>query len=211
MWGIFKQHHYLSAEFNKASHLYLAYWGDVLIGWCTVLAMPSGTNKNAFRCNRLVILPDYQNLGIGTKFAECIGDLYLSQGKKYYMRTSHVRLKRHFENSPLWVATATNGVLRKTDDSANYNNYHADLTRVCASFEYVGKDYATKHHKAIVIDDNQSISKEELIELKNKYYLTIITGKPKEDNATELLCKELGIRTEQLYRNVKGKLVKKEL
>ena len=207
---MFREHHYLSADYNKSAHVYLAYMGDVLVGWCSILAMPNGAIKNAFRVNRLVILPDYQNLGIGTKFAEFIGDLYLSQGKRYYMRTSHVRLKRHFESSSLWVATATNGVLRKTDDSIKYNNYHADLKRICASFEYVGKDYASKPHKTIVIDD-QSVTREKLIELKNAYYLTVVTGASKGDNPTELLCKELGIRTELLYRTVKGELVKRKL
>lgn len=174
-----------------------------------VLTYPNGTLKYAYRGHRLVVLPDYQGLGIGTKIYDFIAKWYVDRGLKFYGRSTHVRLARHWQNSKKYVETArSNHAVIVNDQSAKFKNMV--LNRVAYSFEYVGTDYYTKPHKNIIIDVNDSISREELIALKEKYYLTVITGKPKEDNETELLCKELGIRTELLYRNVKGILTKRK-
>ena len=39
-----------------------------------MLCMPSGTSKHSYRGHRLVVLPDYQNLGFGTKINEFLGE-----------------------------------------------------------------------------------------------------------------------------------------
>ena len=83
MWGCFKDHHYLSAELNIASTIYVCYWENTLVGMCAVLPVPSGNLKHGFRPTRTVILPDYQGLGIGTKLSEAIGDIYLEKGYKF--------------------------------------------------------------------------------------------------------------------------------
>ena len=82
------------------------------------------------------------------------------------------------------------------------------LNRPAFSFEYVGEDYASKPHKTIILDDGDFISEEELIVLREKYYLVVATGKPKEQNQVEEMCKQLGIRTEQLYYTSGGQLVR---
>ena len=67
IWRVFREHHYLSKDINNACNLYLIYWDNVLVAMASVLAIPSGTLKWAYRQHRLVVLPDYQGLGIGTK------------------------------------------------------------------------------------------------------------------------------------------------
>ena len=74
LWRIFRSHHYLSGDFNKAAKFYLVYWDDVLVAIRLMLCMPSGTSKHSYRGHRLVVLPDYQNLGVGTKINEFLGD-----------------------------------------------------------------------------------------------------------------------------------------
>lgn len=210
MWGIFRQHHYLSADFNKAADVYLIYWDDTLIGLRGVLTYPNGAIKYGYRGHRLVILPDYQGLGIGTKVYDFIAKMYVDKGLKFYGRSTHIRLFRHWSNSKEYVETArSNNAVKTNDQSHKFKNMV--LNRVAYSFEYVGSDYYNKPHKTIVVDDGDVITKDELLKLKEDYYLTVVTGKPKVDNETELLCKELGIRTELLYRNVKGSLVRRKL
>lgn len=210
MWGVFGKHHYLSAEFNKASELFLIYWENTLVGMFSTLAMPNGSYKYAHRVHRTVILPDYQGLGIGTKILDWFGNYYLNQGKKLFIKSTHIRIANHCRKHIGWLESSSSGKSIEKLGGNQANKYkNMILNRPAFSFEYVGEDYAVKPHKTMVIDD-QIISKDELMSLKEKYYLTIVTGKPKEDNETELMCKELGIRTEQLYVNKCGELRKKD-
>lgn len=213
IWRVFREHHYLSAEMNKASVCYAIYWDDVLVGFRTYLYMPSGTSKYSYRGSRLVILPDYQNLGFGTKILEFLGEYYLSKGYKYFDRSTHLRLGKHWNDSPLWVATSSNGKVSNKQGSTNrvsYGNGGMDrkLGRIAYSYEYMGKDYVEKPHIEIHVDDNPNINydimKADLEWLKERYWLCVITGEINTPSKIEDICLELGIRTQLLYTTKKG-------
>lgn len=143
VWEIFKKHHYLSESFNKSARCFVAYWGDVLVGFTSCLAMPSGSIQNAYREHRTVVLPDFQGLGIGARISDCLGDVLLSEGKRFFSRTTHFRLGEYREKSQKWKPTSKNKVLRKDikikEKQDLYNNYQADNKRICYSHEYIGK------------------------------------------------------------------------
>ncbi len=65
---MFKDHHYLDEKINKAARHYIAIWNDQVIGYLASITMPSGTLKNAWRGHRVVVLPDFQGMGIGVRF-----------------------------------------------------------------------------------------------------------------------------------------------
>lgn len=198
----------MSGELNKACQMFVVYWGTTLVAMYSVLPMPCGTSKYAYRGHRLVVLPDFQGLGMGTKIITYIAKYYVEQGLKHFARTTHVRLKRHFASNELWRATASNGKLRtgvNDDIDKRKIKMHFDDKRIAASFEYMGEDYATKPHKIIVVDEGDKIPTiEELRALKENYYLVVATGNAREENECERRCKELGIRTELLYINSNG-------
>lgn len=196
---------------NKASTCYTIYWDDVLIGFRTYLPMPSGTSKYSYRGSRLVILPDYQNLGFGTAILEFLGEIYLANGYKYFDRSSHLRLGRHWTNSPLWLPTSSNGKVSNNPGKSTKIIFGAkdrELHRIAYSFEYMGKDYATKPHLYIHIDDNDNINYEiledDLKYLKQKYWLCIITGEINTPSEIENICLRNGIRTQLLYTTKNG-------
>lgn len=143
-WDMFKQHHYLSGEINKASRCYIGTYNDIPIVFASVISMPSGSIKHAYREHRLVVLPDYQGMGIGNKFSEAIAEAYHSAGCRYFSKTANPRVGEHRNKSSLWKPTSKN---RKTRE--DYNNatkdYHGMLKtsllhadRLCYSHEYVG-------------------------------------------------------------------------
>lgn len=101
--------------------------------------MPNGYVKNAWRGHRLVILPDFQGMGIGVRFLEKVAQIHLNEGKRFYGRTAHPRLGYYMDKSKKWKPTSKNKKLRK-DVTYNklYNNYYVDDKRVCFSFEYIG-------------------------------------------------------------------------
>lgn len=138
-WEMFKNHHYLSNEISKASRCFLGLYNNKPIAFGSVMTMPSGSLKNAYRGHRTVILPDFQGLGLGVRFSDAIGEIMISDGKRYFSRTIHPRMGHYRNNSSLWKPTSKNMKLR-TDIKHErvYNNHYADNKRICFSHEYIG-------------------------------------------------------------------------
>lgn len=91
-WKIFKQHHYMSENLNKASKCFVFVWNDKPIAFIAILPFPHGKFKNGFRITRVVVLPDYQGLGIGFKIIDYVSSLYAKDGKTMYIKTSNPAL-----------------------------------------------------------------------------------------------------------------------
>ena len=179
------------------------------MGFCAVLTSPSGTMKDAKHIHRLVILPDFQGLRIGTKWLEAMCELYLKQGFRVYIRTAHEKLGNHMERSPLWRDTPRNGK-KGAISNGEINGKNQNMNIVNSerySFEYVGKDWVLPH-KELIVDRLTNIDLKEmrrmLVELKKHNYITVVHSRVREETALSALCKELGIRTELLYFNRHG-------
>lgn len=178
------------------------------------LNMPSGTTKYSFRTHRLVVLPDFQNLGIGTKLLEFFGEKFIKEGKKLFCRTTHFRLGCYFENNIKWRASGQNQVIRsninKNDNDTQSKKYKKiDCKRCAYSFEYVGEQYNTLPHQHIICTGNleYDIAKEWFDIIKkpnhNPIFITSVADQ-KVINVWEQLAKDNGIRTEVLYIKNKG-------
>lgn len=207
---------------NKAATFYLIYWDDVLVGMFSVLNNPNGAMKYAFRIHRIVVLPDFQGLGIGTKIIDFFGKMFLNKGDKLFLKTTHVRFARHCIASNEWVETSESQKTKKQDtggQSKKYRNMrYDDNYRKAYSFEYVGAEYKLKEHQSIICMGDCSLNKAKfriqtmLDETKCPIIVTGIANQ-QEINVWEEVARELGIRTEILFSKSKGefKLVQKHL
>jgi len=141
-WKVFEKHHYLSNQLNVAARCFVAYLNDELVGFNSVLPQPSGTLKNAFREHRLVILADFQGMGLGTALSECIGMIIKSEGKRYYSKTTNPKLGMYRNKSPKWRPTSKNGIARKLHEGRNRNMSNAAVRYgvVCYSHEWIGEN-----------------------------------------------------------------------
>jgi GNAT superfamily N-acetyltransferase len=136
---MFKNHHYLSDSINKSSHFYIAELDHKPVACVSVLSMPCGTINGAFRESRIVVLPDYQGRGIGTRLSDAIAEIYISQGKRYFSRTAHPRMGYYREKSKLWEPTSKNKKLRTDITHENvFKGHYVDNVRICFSHEYIG-------------------------------------------------------------------------
>lgn len=147
VWNIFKQHHYLSADLNVASKMFVAYFNNEIVGMCAILPQPgvAGLKYPAWRVHRLVVLPDYQGLGIAVKLLEYICDLYAYQERVIYIRTSHVKLISYMKNSKKWKG---DGVLEKSHaDTGALSGRRVHETRLSTSFKYIAKCENVKDRK----------------------------------------------------------------
>ena len=86
----------------SASQCFGLYENENIIGFIAVLHQPHGINKKIKRCSRLVILPDYQGIGLGRKFLESIAKLYISQGYDFTITTTAKNLINALRKSNDW-------------------------------------------------------------------------------------------------------------
>lgn len=146
-WSVFKNHHYLNEELNRSSHCYLAKWNENVVGFASVLSMPSGTIKNAWRGHRVVVLPDYQGIGIGVRLSDAIAQMYVDQGARYFSKTAHPRMGGYRNQSKLWKPTTKN-MMKRPDyegrDNTKYRRLQEHSNRFCYSHEYIGQADAVR-------------------------------------------------------------------
>jgi GNAT superfamily N-acetyltransferase len=73
------------------------------VGFIGVLHQPHGFNKKIKRVSRLVILPDYQGIGLGTKLLEFIANIYKLRGFDFSIKTSAKNLIVALKKSNKWI------------------------------------------------------------------------------------------------------------
>jgi len=148
LWDVFKKHHYLSEDLPVATRCFFAVWDDNIIGFSATISLPGkipplyeGDIRKKWRECRTVIIPDFQGLGIGTRFSDAIADLHIEQGYRYFSKTSHMRMGLYREKSPIWKATATNLADRsKSTKGKSWSHLNIEKERICYSHEYIGED-----------------------------------------------------------------------
>ena len=151
MWNMFKKYHYLSGELNSASVCYVAVLNNRPVAFMALLTLCGRDVKHAWREHRVVVLPDFQGMGIGNKMSEMIAQGYIEKGCTYYCKTSNPRMGEHREKSASWRATATNrhsreSYLNKDGSLRDWNPRYGmkqnlvkkHAYRVCYSHEYIG-------------------------------------------------------------------------
>jgi hypothetical protein len=73
-----------------------------MVGFNAVRHLPHARTHNIMMGHRLVILPDWQGLGLGWRFDEWMGEFLHLRGFRYHNVTSHPGLIRAFNDSPRW-------------------------------------------------------------------------------------------------------------
>lgn len=104
-WNIFHKHHYMTSDLNKAATCYMGMIDDVPVTFNAVLPFPHGNIQNGYRMSRIVVQPDYQGLGIGSRVTDYISSLYAKCGKTMYIKSSNPALWNYWDKSPNWLIT----------------------------------------------------------------------------------------------------------
>ena len=142
-WNLFKGHHYLTADLNKACRLFVAYWDGRPVACNAILPFPNGGIQNGWRSSRVVVLPDYQGLGIAGALSEYISSMIVSQGGRLFARLRHPALANHRLNRPdKWKETAVSRKVHTHSGNEEWGWKQND--RECWSFEYVGEPSSLK-------------------------------------------------------------------
>lgn len=141
-WALFSKHHYLTRNINKSARCWLAIWDNLVVGFVSAIAFPSGSVKNAWREHRTVVLPEFQGMGIGSRISDAVGEIFIKQGCRYFSKTAHPNFGRYRQSSTKWKPTSKN--MKSRPDYNHSRNTkedkykHLHTNRWCYSHEYIG-------------------------------------------------------------------------
>jgi len=140
-WNFFKTHHYLTETVSKACKFYLFEWNGKPVAINAVIPQPSGHFDNGVRESRIVVLPDFQGLGLGTIVSNTIAAIYKENGYRYFTKTVHPALGAYRNNNKkLWRGTSKNGKSPKAQNKMGGMDNWNVLVRTSYCHEYIGED-----------------------------------------------------------------------
>lgn len=141
-WRLFRKHHYLDTELNKAAACFVAFWEGVPVAFTGAQAMPHPNIKNLWREHRTVCLPDYQGVGIGNAMSDYIASVMAGLGKHYNSVTSHPAMIRSRNLSSNWriVGKTKIGAPKTTTGTLGGKEWKPDKInkRIAYTFRYIG-------------------------------------------------------------------------
>ena len=138
----FDNFHYLTADLNKSCKCRLFEWDGVPIGFVGILNTPRKGIPYGCSISRMVILPDFEGLGLSRKIFDFCGGLVKSMcddehDYRLYIKTAHRRFGESLGRNPNVRGTSFDGKGRDKR-SADNKKYRNRLTRVSYCKEYIG-------------------------------------------------------------------------
>lgn len=90
---MFRSYHYLNGSLGAGVRCYTAVYQEKPVAFIAVACVRM--KAKYYRVSRLVVLPDYQGIGVGKRLLNFIADLYTSQTKMpFYILTSNPQIIR---------------------------------------------------------------------------------------------------------------------
>jgi predicted ABC-type transport system involved in lysophospholipase L1 biosynthesis ATPase subunit len=105
LWPVFARHHYLSGALSGDAECYAGWIDGRPVAFTSAIPW-SGKTSPVMKGHRLVVLPDYQGLGIGGRLDDWLGQLLYRRGLRYRNTVAHPLMVRFYSRSPRWRATA---------------------------------------------------------------------------------------------------------
>ena len=102
IWKMFAKHHYLNHSHNNAAHTYVAYVNEQIAAFISVIHQPHSI-KNLKRIHRLVVMPDFQGIGIGSRLLDYMGKKYTNENFKLSITTSAPSLIFSLKKHKDWI------------------------------------------------------------------------------------------------------------
>lgn len=149
LWTSFKKYHYLTHNLNQNVTGYYLNYKEMPIAFLATAKFPHSKVKNYTRISRIVVLPDYQGIGIGKVIQEEVGDLLASNGEIMIGNTSHPVIILYRKNSLKWVLMRFGRGSKSSKSNSNYtskiktkntgkNALNITVNKISTSWKYIG-------------------------------------------------------------------------
>jgi GNAT superfamily N-acetyltransferase len=112
-------------------------YGPTVLPVAFAATLPLVGRKAHRRFHRLVVLPDYQGIGIGGRFLNAVAELHRGDGLRINIATSHPAIVAHCRASPRWRTVYVSRCGRKPRVFDGRLHDHS-FGRAVVSFEYAG-------------------------------------------------------------------------
>ena len=129
-----------------------------------ILPFPRGHIKNGFRISRIVVLPDYQGLGLGFVIIDYFASLYKTDNKTMYIKTSNPALFGAMsKNTDKWKMTnevkkeQLNSDWMEKQQNSDKGGMLKMRNAITKSYKYIGKPL---NHSTDIITFNADAWKE---------------------------------------------------
>lgn len=135
-WNIFKKHHYMSSEIHAASQCWVGFIGETPACFLSMLHRPHPV-RPMWSGSRLVVMPDFQGIGLGMKMFDTIAAMYRAKGKGVTGTSANPAMISYIARSPKWLITRKPSRFSSTSSPGNTGAI-GDTKRKTASFEFRG-------------------------------------------------------------------------
>ncbi len=162
MWNVFRKYHYLNTNLHPAAAQYVGVLnGETLV--CHTGVLQAVMMKGRKRVHRLVTLPDYQGIGIGTRFIDFIAGLYKADGFDFNLITTTPALRFALERSSNWNLRRS-GHVKKPGNVKNLSEERYKIghivksfscDRVTYSFDYIGDAAQSAEQKPVKFEEHK--------------------------------------------------------
>ena len=133
---MFRHYHYLSGSLAPTARCYVAVYQERPIAFIAVIHVRMRTRY--YRVSRLVVLPDYQGIGVGKRLLNFVAELYTSQTKiPFYILTSNPQIIRG--NMKNWRLTRFGHACKGKENTQMNNDIRDSLSRkrLTVSLQYI--------------------------------------------------------------------------
>jgi hypothetical protein len=143
-WNMFKKYHYLATNIHPAAQCFVLTCNDTIAGFLSYIHFPHSKCKNIKTGHRLVILPDWQGIGLSHYLLHTVAEIACKKGYRFISTTSHPAVCNIYKKSEDWVLTHMGRVVNADKKSIMRKNmaFNRKSTissnRLTTSWEYIG-------------------------------------------------------------------------
>lgn len=136
----FDKHHYLSQKLNKSAKCLVFLIENEVCAFIALLNSPRKGKPNGYSISRIVILPDFQGMGLFSIILNFCGGIIKNLGDDFelYIKTVHARAGKSLQHNNNWKPTSYNGKIRKVSEEEKHK-YANRLTRASYCYKYSGQ------------------------------------------------------------------------
>ena len=135
----FDKHHYLTSELNKSCKCFVFFWDEEPCAFIGLLNSPRKGHPEMMSISRIVVMPDFQGIGIGKIAIEFICGIASNK----------------------WQPTSYNGKIRRDSKKFEEGKYNNRLKRASYCFKYCGE--SIKGYEELMLPINELRKKSRLI------------------------------------------------
>lgn len=130
----------MNTSLNNSCTFYVATVNKQLAACFAVLHFPHPREKKFKKGHRLVVLPEFQGLGLGHAFSSEIAQFYIDQGYRFIITSNTKALYKQRERDKRWRITRI-GRINSNDSRGHIGPQLAKTgshNKITISYEYVG-------------------------------------------------------------------------